>query len=80
MKRFILSIILLIVIIGAGKLLMNLAPAEQQPESQTQLPTPVEHLFTQPDTTTDTTADTITTNTITPTPIPSDITTIVITK
>jgi hypothetical protein len=80
MKRFILSIILLIVIIGVGQLLMNLAPAEQQPESQTQLPTPVEHLTSQPDTTTDTTADTITTNTITPTPIPSDTTTIVTTK
>lgn len=81
MKRFILSIILLIVIIGAGKLLMNLAPAEQQPESQTQLPTPVEHLTSQPNTTTgttaDTTADTITTNTITPTPIPTDTTAIV---
>ena len=80
MKRFILSIILLIVIIGAGKLLMNLAPAEQQPESQTQLPTPVEHLITQPDTTTDTTADTITTNSITPTPIPTDTTAIVTSK
>ena len=76
MKRFILSIILLIVIIGAGKLLMNLAPAEQQPESQTQLPTPVEHLITQPDTTT----DSITTDTITPTPIPTDTTAIVTTK
>lgn len=73
MKRFILSIILLIVIIGVGKLLMNLAPAEQQPESQTQLPTPVEHLITQPDTTT----DSITTDTITPTPIPTDTTAIV---
>ena len=76
MKRFILSIILLIVIIGVGKLLMNLAPAEQQPESQTQLPTPVEHLITQPDTTT----DSITTNTITPTPIPTDTTAIVTKK
>ena len=76
MKRFILSIILLIVIIGLGKLLMNLAPAEQQPESQTQLPTPVEHLITQPDTTT----DSITTDTITPTPIPTDTTAIVTTK
>ena len=76
MKRFILSIILLIVIIGVGKLLMNLAPAEQQPESQTQLPTPVEHLITQPDTTT----DSITTDTITPTPIPTDTTAIVTTK
>ena len=76
MKRFILSIILLIVIIGVGKLLMNLAPAEQQPESQTQLPTPVEHLITQPDTTT----DSITTDTITPTPIPTDTTAIVTSK
>lgn len=73
MKRFILSIILLIVIIGVGQLLMNLAPAEQHPESQTQLPTPVEHLITQPDTTT----DSITTDTITPTPIPTDTTDIV---
>ena len=76
MKHFILSIILLIVIIGAGKLLMNLAPAEQQPASQTQLPTPVEHLITQPDTTT----DSITTDTITPTPIPTDTTAIVTSK
>lgn len=76
MKRFILSIILLIVIIGAGQLLMNLAPAEQQPESQTQLPTPVEHLITQPDSIT----VTMSTDTITANSIPSDTTTIVTSK
>lgn len=76
MKRFILSIILLIVIIGVGQLLMNLAPAEQQPESQTQLPTPVEHLITQPDSIT----VTMSTDTITANSIPSDTTTIVTSK
>lgn len=72
MKRFILSIILLIVIIGAGQLLMILAPVEQQPESQAQLPTPVEHINSQP--------DTITTDITTTTPtdsLPTDTTSIV---
>ena len=78
MKRFILSIILLIVIIGVGQLLMHIAPTQdQQPSEPTQAPTPAEHLITQPNTTTGTTADTITTNTITPTPIPTDTTDIV---
>ena len=35
MKRFILSIILLIVIIGVGQLLMHIAPTQNQQPSET---------------------------------------------
>ena len=70
MKRFILSIILLIVIIGVGKLLMNLAPTQdQQPSEPTQAPTPSDSITV-----------TMSTDTITANTIPSDTTTIVTTK
>ncbi|MBQ1933237.1 MAG: hypothetical protein II360_07075 [Muribaculaceae bacterium] len=70
MKRFILSIILLIVIIGVGQLLMHIAPTQdQQPSEPTQAPTPADSITV-----------TMSTDTITPTTIPSDTTTIVITK
>ena len=66
MKRFILSIILLIVIIGVGQLLMHIAPTQdQQPSEPTQAPTPADSITV-----------TMSTDTITPTPIPSDTTTI----
>lgn len=70
MKRFILSIILLIVIIGVGQLLMHIAPTQdQQPSEPTQAPTPADSITV-----------TMSTDTITSTPIPSDTTTIVTTK
>lgn len=66
MKRFILSIILLIVIIGVGQLLMHIAPTQdQQPSEPTQAPTPADSITV-----------TMSTDTITTTPIPSDTTTI----
>lgn len=75
MKRFILSIILLIVIIGVGKLLMNLAPTQdQQPSEPTQAPTPADSITVTMST------DTITANTITPDILPIDTTAIVTTK
>ena len=75
MKRFILSIILLIVIIGVGKLLMNLAPTQdQQPSEPTQAPTPSDSITVTMST------DTITANSITPDILPIDTTAIVTTK
>jgi hypothetical protein len=70
MKRFILSIILLIVIIGVGQLLMHIAPTQdQQPSEPTQAPTPADSISVN-----------MSTDTITTAPIPIDTTAIVTTK
>lgn len=70
MKRFILSIILLIVIIGVGQLLMHIAPTQdQQPSEPTQAPTPADSITV-----------TMSTDTITATSIPIDTTAIVTKK
>jgi flagellar basal body-associated protein FliL len=70
MKRFILSIILLIVIIGVGQLLMHIALSQdQQPSEPTQAPTPADSISV-----------TMSTDTITANTIPSDTTIIVTTK
>lgn len=67
MKRFILSIILLIVIIGVGQLLMHIAHTQdQQPSEPTQAPTPADSITV-----------TMSTDTITTAPIPIDTTDII---
>ena len=52
MKRFILSILLLIVILGVGQLLMHIAPAQnQQPSETSQETTPTDTIIVNLNTT-----------------------------